>query len=355
MGDISQDVGTLVSRNNTDMTRLFISYASPDAAFSLRLAGHLQQLGYIVWLDQWEIGAGEWIPSKIAAGIDAADYLLVILSRHTQSSVWVTAEVQMKFWQEVRHGQVSIVPVVIEDCVVPPLLQPKRAIDFRGGYEIGLAQISQALDRYHRLSGHATEVINIEAHTHLAFPVCTEELAAYTGNSMFRTPNLTEINVELSLPYIGKIAGVWKPAEEEQKAAWELYIELVTRVSIAGLPENQGLLRESLTSLYSIFTITRDILRRYGPAIARPNNGSEISFGALAIQIVNYVLRPVLTNWHPRLLDYEHQRPATLSAYQYEQQWEQCKEFRAALQETQTVLLEYSRLLAQVPNLTGVS
>ena len=75
---------------------------------------------------------------------------------------------------------------------------------------------------------------------------------------------------------------------------------------------------------------------------------SDVSFGFLAISILNYVLRPVLAKWHPLLLDYEHQRTASISALQHEAAWERAEELRCALTQVRSVLLAYADLLAQI-------
>jgi hypothetical protein len=160
-----------------------------------------------------------------------------------------------------------------------------------------------------------------------------------------------EVNVALALPYIGSITGVWKPDDQEQHAAWELYIELTTRISVAELSPSDGLLRESLSSLYGIFTTTRQLLRQYGPRVARSQTGTTISFGYLAISMLNYVLRPVLAKWHPLLLDYEHQRPASVSPLQHEQAWERAAELRQALNEVRAILMQFTALLAQISHI----
>ncbi len=122
----------------------------------------------------------------------------------------------------------------------------------------------------------------------------------------------------------------------------------MTRISVAELSPNDGLLRESLSSLYSIFTTTRHILRTYGPSVARPKKDSELSFGYLAISVLNYVLRPVLAKWHPLLLDYEHQRVASVSALQHEAVWEQAAELRQVLNQVRLILLAYTNILAHI-------
>lgn len=167
-------------------------------------------------------------------------------------------------------------------------------------------------------------------------------------------PKLTSVKVALQLPYIGKIEGTWEPDESERRAAWEMYVELITRVAVVELQPDEGLLREALSSLYSLFQTTRKILRDYGPAIAQPKGESELSFGYLAVAILNDVLRPVLAKWHPILQDYESTRPAHLSSFKYEQQWDKKEDLRMALEVARRVLTEYANLLAEVANVPSL-
>jgi hypothetical protein len=51
----------------------------------------------------------------------------------------------------------------------------------------------------------------------------------------------------------------------------------VTRIAVVSLGPDEGLLREALASLHSLFAITRDILRRYGPNIAEPKPDGQYS------------------------------------------------------------------------------
>jgi len=64
---------------------------------------------------------------------------------------------------------------------------------------------------------------------------------------------LASVNVKLQLPYIGGIEGNWQPDERERDAAWEMYVELITRLAVVELRPGEGLLREALTSLYALF------------------------------------------------------------------------------------------------------
>jgi hypothetical protein len=330
------------------MARLFLSYASNDRAFVERLAASLGALGHQVWLDRWEITVGEVLPAKIAAGLESTDYMVVVLSPAALQSSWVERELQMAVFDEIGHRRTRVLPILIADCAIPLLLRGKLLADFRVSYEAGLVQLAIALQVVR--STPPVSLLSAVAITdaHLVSPLPAAGTNGYTDGMGYKVPRLFEINVELGLPYIGKVSGVWKPDEAEQRAAWELYIELVTRVSATGLQPSEGMLRETLSSLYAIFVTTRTLLRSYGPAIARPTTEGGLSFGILAVHVLNYVLRPILATWHPLLLDYEHQRDPAISAWEHERQWEKAGELREALEQTRHLLTQYTNLLARV-------
>lgn len=258
------------------MSDIFISYAAPDRRFALRLAASLTQLGHRVWIDTQAIQAGASIPESVAIAVDQAEYLIVVLSKQSVASSWCAAEWQAKYWDEVVQRQNYVLPVLLEECAVPLFLRPKLHVDFRADYAVGLAQLALSLCQPARIGVHASieswavGTEPIERSFGAAALLASESAVWYTDLTMTPLARLVEVNVALELPYLGRIAGVWKPDEEEQNAAWELYIELMTRVSVAELSPHEGLLRESLSSLYGIFTTTRQILRTHGPTVARP-------------------------------------------------------------------------------------
>jgi transcriptional regulator with XRE-family HTH domain len=138
----------------------------------------------------------------------------------------------------------------------------------------------------------------------------------------------------------------------ERSAAWELYIELVTRTAVSRLGPNDGLLREAIDSLYTLFETARGILRRHGPLVAQVNGERPHTFGGLALDILNDVLRPLLSEWHPLLLHYESQRAPRVSAVEHERAWARNEELREVLAEVRGTLDEYAEQLAMV---AGVS
>ena len=62
-------------------------------------------------------------------------------------------------------------------------------------------------------------------------------------------PKLVYVKLDLKLPVIGGIAGTWEPDESEVKAAWELYVEMVTRTPLGGF-SSQGRIPARISGLH---------------------------------------------------------------------------------------------------------
>ncbi|MEU8783468.1 hypothetical protein [Streptomyces sp. NPDC048637] len=157
-----------------------------------------------------------------------------------------------------------------------------------------------------------------------------------------------EVAVKFTVPFVGEISGTWRPDDAERKAAWELYVELITRVSVIELGPAEGILREALSSHYTLFHTTREILRRYGPDVAPRSRQGEITFGSLAVTVLNAVVRPLLTRWHPALAEHEAARPAGVAPQMHEQEWEHEAELREQLRVSRQALADLARVLAEV-------
>ena len=151
--------------------------------------------------------------------------------------------------------------------------------------------------------------------------------------------------VKVKLP-LGMGDMTFVPDRTQQEAAWELFVELQTRVATQPLDEGAGLLREALSSLYTVFDTTREILREAGPTVGmRPD-----SVGGLAMAVLNHDngLRAFLTGWHPELGVYEATRPDGVSAKQHEDSWECADELRRELKGLRMELLVYAKALEEI-------
>ena len=116
--------------------------------------------------------------------------------------------------------------------------------------------------------------------------------------------------------------------DDDQAAAWELYVEMLTRIVTQPLPASAGDEQTALDSVYSLFPTTREILRRRGRG--------AVQFSKVAIPVLNQVVRPFTAKWH---------RASLSGAFQ---DTEKRKEFREELEHLQADLRNYHRLLAEI-------
>ena len=52
----------------------------------------------------------------------------------------------------------------------------------------------------------------------------------------------------------------WKPNKSDEKAAWAMYVEMITRIITQPLPPEHGDEKTALESVHSLFQTTRDTL-----------------------------------------------------------------------------------------------
>lgn len=120
-----------------------------------------------------------------------------------------------------------------------------------------------------------------------------------------------------------------------QKAAWDLYVEMVTRITTQPLPPEHGDEKTALDSIYSLFQTTRDILHAEGPKC--------VEFAQLAIGILNDEVRPFTAEWHKRSLAGAFDDP------------EACDEFREAHEKLRRILCGYMQALAGLAGIAKIT
>lgn len=126
------------------MSSVFISYSIKDRNFASRLSNDLKSKGLSVWYDQWELKVGDSLIERIGAAMKAQDFLVAILSKSSVKSQWVTKELNAGLIRELEEKRVVVLPVIIEDCEIPPFLSDKVYADFRSNYSSGLNRLLDA-------------------------------------------------------------------------------------------------------------------------------------------------------------------------------------------------------------------
>lgn len=140
---------------------------------------------------------------------------------------------------------------------------------------------------------------------------------------LFENWNLTGLKIKASF-----LEMEWKPSDPDKVAAWDLYVELVTRITTQPLPDEDGVEQTALASIHDLFDLTRQTLKDHGR--------SCIQFAKIAIVVLNQVVRPFTAKWHRKSQDGAFASP------------DECQQFRQELQVLQTQLRNYTRLLAEL-------
>ena len=125
----------------------------------------------------------------------------------------------------------------------------------------------------------------------------------------------------------------WQPQDADRNAAWELYIELLTRVTTQELPDGDGDELAALSSIYKIFDLTREIIKK--------NKRDCIEFTKIAIIVLNQLIRPFTSKWHKKSLIELNQEDKIL--------------FRKELKELQAKLRLYTQMLGEMAGVEEIN
>lgn len=125
----------------------------------------------------------------------------------------------------------------------------------------------------------------------------------------------------------------WNPKENDKDAAWEMYIELLTRITTQDLNDNDGDEITALSSIYKIFELTREIIKKY--------KRDCLEFTKIAIVILNQVIRPFTSKWHKK----------SLGKFDDKEK----EAFRRELRELQKKLRIYTQMLGQMAGVEEVN
>lgn len=133
----------------------------------------------------------------------------------------------------------------------------------------------------------------------------------------------------------GFLEAEWQPHDVDKDAAWELYIELLTRSTTQNLSPEEGDEQAALESIYSLFRLTRDIAKHQGRHC--------INFTKIAIPVLNQVVRPFTAKWHRLSLERAWENPVLR------------RQFRRELSELQQVLRTYTKMLADMADVEDLT
>lgn len=130
-----------------DRPLVFICHASEDKPFVDRLVIELDRRALHAWYDKREILVGDSIVGRINEALVSTRFLIVVLSPRSIIKPWVTRELNSTLMRQLDQQNSAILPVLIEDCSLPPLLADLKYADFRHSFDNGLAELVAAIRR----------------------------------------------------------------------------------------------------------------------------------------------------------------------------------------------------------------
>lgn len=127
----------------------------------------------------------------------------------------------------------------------------------------------------------------------------------------------------------------WTPSDPDKDAAWDLYIELLTRITTQRLPDEDGTEEAALESVHKIFELTRATLKEHGRKAE--------NFTRVAIIVLNQIVRPFTAKWHRLSEGGAFSEPA------------KCAEFRSELAQLQENLRAYTKMLSDLADVEDMT
>jgi hypothetical protein len=142
-------MGALETRVHEGFDRplLFVCHASEDKTFVDRLVTELDHCALHAWYDKREILVGDSIVDRVNEALTMARFLVVVLSPRSVIKPWVNRELNSTLMRQLSQEHITILPVLIGDCELPPLLADLKYADFRQSFGSGLAELVAAIRR----------------------------------------------------------------------------------------------------------------------------------------------------------------------------------------------------------------
>lgn len=127
----------------------FISYSQNDREKVSLFANILLQNNYDVWMNINDINYGESILSSTVPEITKADIYMLFISCHSVQSPWLSEELDFALSQNEKDSRHQIIPVLLDDQVIPIMLSGRMYID-------ASKSIQHALDKFNNEFGDLT-------------------------------------------------------------------------------------------------------------------------------------------------------------------------------------------------------
>src|SRR5207244_8201438 len=98
--------------------KVFISHNRAQKPLAEQIGRSLLGQGVDVWLDKWEMYAGDSLIDGIETGLTEAHAVIVLLSPQAVASKWVREELRGAIHRRIDDPNFHIIPVLVEKCAI---------------------------------------------------------------------------------------------------------------------------------------------------------------------------------------------------------------------------------------------
>lgn len=124
---------------------VFISHNHADKPRAAPLAIYLVAESIGVFYDDWEVAPGDSLVGRIASALGSCTHFLLVWSKHSAASRWVGTEVETALASAIQAGRPRIIPVLLDDTPLNPLLAPLKYIRLSEDREEARVQVVGAI------------------------------------------------------------------------------------------------------------------------------------------------------------------------------------------------------------------
>lgn len=170
---------------------IFISHTSKDKPIvepiALRIAAIYGEDK--VFYDSWSIQPGDGIIDRMSQGMTNCRFFFLFVSKNSLQSKMVSLEWQNTLLRA-TNGEVKLIPVKLDDCLMPAILLQSLYIDVFGkGLEVGIRQMVDVIEHrntfrpttqtYENIRGRITQKTNSECEIEFYAEYYLEPMSKY--------------------------------------------------------------------------------------------------------------------------------------------------------------------------------
>lgn len=153
--------------------QIFVSYTSADCATAKEIVEGLCSQGLNIGLDTKELHPGDRVLESIRNAISASSYFILLWSNNSLRSYWTIAELEVVL-RELQSRDITFLPVLLEDCEIPPYLTEYQWFDMRSGVKENLERLTESLRAapeidFKKLSPQTFEKLGVDLLQNLGF------------------------------------------------------------------------------------------------------------------------------------------------------------------------------------------